>query len=111
MTIPTELSLRDTFQFGLTWRRGMTLLLLSLFCSAVGADVLPARSRPPSFEYAQCFNACQIERDRLLSVCSVPDNPNRPLYDKPLNCTDTNKKEFLACLSMCPADTGAEDVP
>lgn len=102
---------QDSVQFPVTLRRGMPVLLLSLFGSGVGADVLPARSRPPSFEYAQCFNACQIERDRLLSVCSVPDNPNRPLYNKPLNCTETNKKEFLACLSMCPADTGAEDDP
>lgn len=72
---------------------------------------LAPRSRPPSFEYEQCANACQIERDRLLSACGVPDNPNRPSYDKPLNCTNDNIKEYVACLAMCPADTGADDVP
>lgn len=72
---------------------------------------LAPRSRPPSFEYAQCANACQIEWDRLLSACGVPENPNRPPYDKPLNCSNDNIKEHLACLAMCPADTGADDVP
>lgn len=70
-----------------------------------------AHSRPPSFEYEQCANACQIERDRLLTACTVPDNPNRPRYDKPLDCTDDNIKQYVACLAMCPADTGAVDEP
>jgi hypothetical protein len=110
----------------------MSVLLLTLSGLAAGADELqnekadpatdtpvatpadiypPARSLPPSFEYAQCANACQIERDRLLSVCNVPDNPNRPQYDKPLNCSSDNTKEFAACLAMCPIDTGEEATP
>lgn len=107
----TEQNPRDARQIRLTWCWGFLAMLMSLYGLRARADDVPARSRPPSFEYAQCFNACQIERDRLLSVCTVPDNPNRPKYDKPLNCSETNVKEFHACLSMCPADTGADAVP
>ncbi|TAK51004.1 MAG: hypothetical protein EPO25_17790 [Gammaproteobacteria bacterium] len=102
-------------------------VLLSLLCLAAAADdpvapattadatapaaleYPPARSQPPSFEHAQCANTCQIRRDALLTACSVPDNPNKPRYDWSLNCGDDNIKEYLACLDMCPLDTGPDD--
>lgn len=132
MTNPIPWNLRDSHRSHLIFRRGMTVLMLTLSGLAAGADepqnekadpatetpvatpeniYPPARSSPPSFEYAECANACQIEQDRLLSVCSVPENPNRPRYDKPLNCSSDNIKAYVACLAMCPMDTGAEDVP
>lgn len=71
----------------------------------------PLRTRPPSFDYAQCANLCQMERDHALTACLVPDNPNKPDYPRPADCSDGGRKQFLACMAMCPTDVGAPDQP
>lgn len=71
----------------------------------------PIRTRRPSFEYEQCANFCQMERDHGLTACLVADNPNKPDYPKPADCSDGGRKQYLACIAMCPADVGAPDQP
>ena len=65
----------------------------------------PIRYRAPSFEYAQCANQCQMDRDHGLTACFVADNPNKPAYPKPADCSDSGRKQYMACLALCPADT------
>jgi hypothetical protein len=71
----------------------------------------PVRTRRPSFEYEQCANLCQMERDHGLTACLVPDNPNKPDYPKPADCADGGRTQYLACIAMCPVDVGAPDGP
>lgn len=68
----------------------------------------PIRRRPPSFEYEQCANLCQIERDHGVTACMVADNPNKPDYRMPADCMDGGRKQYMACIAMCPADVGAD---
>jgi hypothetical protein len=71
----------------------------------------PVRTRPPSFEYAQCANSCQAERDLTLTLCLTPDNPNKPKGPMPGNCDDRGRKAYQACLATCPVDVGADNEP
>jgi hypothetical protein len=65
----------------------------------------PIRYRRPSFNYEQCANQCQLERDRGMTACLVADNPNKPKYAKPADCSDGGHTQYKACLARCPADT------
>lgn len=71
----------------------------------------PIRTRRPSFDYEQCANLCQIERDHGVTACMVADNPNKPDYPMPADCSDGGRKQYMACIAVCPADVGAWDQP
>jgi hypothetical protein len=108
---------------GRRYRRGLLIVATSVLMTgapsiALAADPAPAappaavqtpeeptRHKAPSFDYAQCANVCQMERDHGLTACLVADNPNKPKYSKPADCSDGGHKDYMACLKRCPTDT------
>lgn len=101
-------------QARLAGRNGVLLcaVLASAYASHVAADPAsqkasrvretPVLSSQPSFEYAQCANACQLEQDRVVTQCLTADNPKKPRGTPPADCDDNGMAEYLICLKQCP---------